>query len=458
MFQMLAIDTFNADIICLLLFPLVPLAAYGLVRLLRSKFGSGAAGPIEKPPENAGGMESVNAADHRLGLLSLIWRALTGPAPWLRVVLIAAAVFYAVVVYYRPALEDGLNGGHQWDFGTYYQAARLAAEGGDPYLAHERYNFKHPYTYPPYTVKLFAPFVSMDLHEARQTFFILKLAVLGALALLWALLLIRNVEGAFLLLLVAAYGFHKSLLVELESGNVNLFEIALIWGGVGAFARRKPVLFALCILAAALCKFWPFLLIGMLLFFEDRRSRIVFIAACLAFFALNFGSYLFDPEQFARFAETSASRFEELELTGWNPSALSFFRFYRGELAAWSGWNLPPFLDYAGWGLFAFAVFAVYWETIVRRRSIREPMEFALFTLFAYALILPRFKDFSFVLLLAPAVYVLQRKVPDWTARALLLLLVCVNFHEYVAMFAASALYLAFAWSQNRPVPGTPAS
>ena len=214
-----------------------------------------------------------------------------------------------------------------WDFETYYHAAQVWAEGGNPYdlaelARHSDGRVTHPFLYPLAAMPLLRAFALLPFAIARIAWLVLKLLLLVGIVRLWRERLLRDVDP-LLIGFVLVLGFDAALIWELESGNITIIEQVLLWGGLACFLRRRYALFAALVVAASLIKLTLIVFLGLLIFAPgNRRGRIAASAvALLVFGVLAAVPLLARPDLHQAFAQNLSGL---REITPLNSSA--FFR------------------------------------------------------------------------------------------------------------------------------------
>lgn len=332
----------------------------------------------------------------------------------------------ALLALYALALLYGIASNldrFQWDFQTYYHAAHAFAQGLDPYdlealtrVAGREIGF--PFAYPPLTVPLFSVFGGLDLATASALFLALKVVALVALLAIWRHWFVQGRPDAFFTLFLL-FGFGGAIYADFASGNISLFEQLGLWLGFVALQRGRPRIFTVLVVVVSLFKLTPILLLGLLLLHTVRRPG-KYLAGGLLLFAVVLGlSYAFWPDLFRSFLQVGWSLDER---GGINPSSLALLRdvydylLGRGFLPRW-----PP-LPWIAYTLWVVAVVVLTW-----RAALAQPADDHRPTIYlaclAFALIAPRFKNYTYILLLVPVYMLLRTRITVRPERAFLLLL-----------------------------------
>ena len=349
----------------------------------------------------------------------------------------------------------------QWDFRVYYFGAQAWRSGLDPYdprvLPADLLDTGFKFNYPPYTLPIFAAFTYVPIVRAMQLFLALKLAALGGVLAIWNRLLgTRLTEPAWVLFLVFAYS--SAIFVDFVSGSVTTFEQLLIWVGVAALIESRDAVFAAAIVAASLLRLTPIALLVAGLAAAGRRgvrSVAVGFAAFAAIFAITSAVA---PQLMAGFVRSLPTNWGE---RGWlNPAALPLAIDVAATFGRALHVALPPAAPAA---LYAAMVIAIGVQTVIalarfgRAGGGDRPKVVVYVAFLAIALVLPRFKNYSYMLLIAPTYFVatrstqLRRAVPllviaclpiySWITTPEHLALVA-DYSKWLIAFAAWALFL----------------
>jgi hypothetical protein len=379
-------------------------------------------------------------------------------------------------------IAAGVDQRYQWDFKTHYCAAQVAERGlnfyDQPYLRH----FCNPdvqqcYSYTPQSIWFFRFFSLFDYPTAYLLFFLLKVLALVGLLVLWKKIFLEEAGdlGFFVFALLA---FNNALYVDLLAGNVSLFEQLALWLAFFFFLRRRLFLFGLCLVVIANFKVVPLAFLILLLFLEDKKKLLHFFGWLGAFVGLQAVSFVFSPFLYKEFLRVF---FGMLRETGGilNPSTFAWLQnLLRSYCPKVMGTLPPPALVYSVFALLAAVIIWLTGRAVFRLRR-RESPEAAKIIVFlscaAYALLMPRFKDYSYVLLLVPAYFALKKTIGG-LGRVFFFALMILSVPEYVnlpglkevfeqlwrfmPLWAAAAvwvLYLRVAFSsgdkQPPPVP-----
>lgn len=349
------------------------------------------------------------------------------------VLLVAYAAFTAWAVLSQPDHR-------QWDLRVYYAAAKVHSAGGDPYdpdaLAAVLPDTKvFPWVYPPYALWLFRPLAWFSYPTVFHAWLLLKFVALGFLFASWRRYFAPPSGNFVLLLALCALAFRETTIRNLYQGNVTEFEQLLLWTGFLFLVRGRPGLFALFVTAASLWKPPSVLLLGFGFLDLRHKGHIAMAGGAVALIAVNAVSYGLDPAAYTSFIDGVGAMNEPGRV---NPT---FFNLLR-ELREAAGGG--PVLE-----AMSLAVFAAYFVglSIVAARALRgldlrrDRVPALMLGLLFYAAVMPRFKDYQYMLLLVPAWHVLHSGVWRGWRRAGLVAGLCVSFFTYQQLVLTLLLF-----------------
>lgn len=359
-----------------------------------------------------------------------------------RIGLVAGALSAAVIAAVAVSLAAH---DYQWDLRSYYYAVRLCAAGQNPYsmaaLRRMPEEIHNPFVYPLAALAIFRPLARLEYRTAYLVFLGLKLLGLAGLLLLWHRGVFERRPSLPLLLFLAAFGYGAAGLIDLQVGNVATFEALLIWAGLLLWSRGKSEASAIAFALAAICKLTPILFLSLPA--ADRRGRL-WAAGALALFA---GVVLLPFRGHPEWLHTFLTNGTHLDERGaFNPSSLALFRDLSDALGV-------PHLAPALYAAFAAGVLSLAW----RRGRGRSRLQTAFLCVFAYALVMPRFKNYSYLLLIPPTADVIANRLSSNALRLLALAAVCAGYWGYTSFFAALAIFAALLAYPDRGAGAVPA-
>ncbi len=318
-----------------------------------------------------------------------------------------------------------------WDFKTYFYASVAQAQGENPYDLEALNRYSHdkielPFVYPLAICYLFRPLTWLPYGVAYHVWLWLKVVIAVYLFWLWRTRFIRW-GPLWLMLLIGSGAFLSALYRDLTAGNVALIEQALLWTGFWWLLESKPFRFAVAVAFAAIFKFTFALFLPLLLLTQTRRRWQAVAVGGTMVMGYALINWSLSAPQFREFVEIGANLKEYT--TSFNHSTLAVFHDVGGLL-------IGTRIDSAGSAAVVMALylmFAVVLATLtfkcLRRNWPIDTRAKLLWTMCAlcllYALVLPRMKNYTQLLLIVPTLLVItggiQRK--GQIALALLLLL-----------------------------------
>lgn len=363
---------------------------------------------------------------------------------WTPVAIILA--FFA----YNFSLILSRPGFYQWDFKTFYYAAKAEAAGLNPYrLGSLSAMAKEPVTlrfrYAPQTLLFFRLFSVFDLKTAYYLFLALKFCLLGGLFFLWGKIFLRE-EVDIWFYPFALLAFNTSIFVDFAAGNVSVLEQFGLWLGFYCLLRRRYLAFCLLIILIANFKITPLFFLILLLFIAHKRKYLYFFGSLFTFGLIQVIGYLSWPFYL------DFLTFGRLLEKGWgNPSSLSFLRHITSGLIPLIGRSLFSALHLAVYAAFAAAILVISWRAASALKSVRPLSEkdkermIVFLACLTYAVVVPRFVAYSQMILIVPAYFVLKRMLSGIEG-ILLFFLVALQTPSHTGMPGMEAV-LTFVWT-----------
>jgi len=364
--------------------------------------------------------------------------------------IISIVIFVAIVG--GSILSCYLKGKRQGDFAVYYSAATAFKEGLDPYdtpnlsraLGQAESN---PYNYPPDTLYVYLPLTYFSLGTAARIFLSLKLGAVCILLILWNRIF-RFKEHLYLLFLVAPLAFNGALLDDLGAGNISVFEQMFIWIGFYYYSRGKIAVFAAAVIVASAFKFVSILLL-LLLVTRLRKTDFVCLIVSGVVFALSVAiNALVWPHLFAGFV-TNMLNLSGADRGDTNPALLIFLNDVTQWMELKSGYVIPGIVTSIIYLMICGATAYAGWLAFSRMRSMdqikADRWRICLICLL-YAMLMPRFKNYSYILIIAPALYAIVSRPLAKAWMPFCVLLVIYTYREFnVLGNAMSPFYQAGA-------------
>jgi len=299
----------------------------------------------------------------------------------------------------------------QWDLNAYYFAGKALAIGADPYdpraaptaLSGWRVDFR----YPPATLPVFYLLGRLDYPIAYYVFLYVKVAVLAGVIWLWRWEFVGD-EADMLFYLICLLGFNGSLYTDVVAGNISVFEHAGIWLAFAALLRGRLAAFCTLIVLTASFKVQPILFLGLLWLLpgHGRARTVYFVAAITAFAVIQAAPSVIKPSLFAGFCAQAVGLTE----TGpGNPCAWAVVTDLFDSLERDHALCAPVGSRYLTYGMWVVAIICVSLRAVWPLRERGDGRAIIYIYCFVFALIVPRFKDYSYGLLLVPAFWAIKR-------------------------------------------------
>ncbi|MEQ1919664.1 MAG: glycosyltransferase family 87 protein [Elusimicrobiota bacterium] len=307
-----------------------------------------------------------------------------------------------------------------WDLKVYAACARELGAGRDPYIRDVVIDdVPYPCMYPPLAIDLYRPVAAlMDASPslAVRTWNALTVLLFLGMLLIWRRLFLGPGPDV-LRLIFALFTFGGPLFIVLRCGNGAAFEFLLIWSAFALFAAGRDLSFSLTIAAAALIKLQPAGFLGLLLLRPRPAWRYFFlgVTAFLLLFGLN---EVVHPGLLASFRARLADPHE-----GWrwergpnNCAVLGFMQHLLetawGDRARADLWARRLFIPWAlvitgATGAALRRIWTVVKDEAAAKRAT------VLLGCAAYALLAPRFKDYSYFILIPSALAALESDIPN---------------------------------------------
>jgi hypothetical protein len=336
---------------------------------------------------------------------------------------------------------------YQKDFKIYYQSAFSFSKGLNPYDSHEVQpdlisGSPLNYVYPPLTFYIFRLFTLFEYQTASILYLILKIIAVVFLLLLWKKHFLE-IGNKSVFIIFCFLGFNGALCIDLFAGNISIFEQLLLWVGFWYFLKNKSILFGLCILVLASFKILPIIFILLFIFQNNDKKILYMFVFSILFAAEMLVSYLINPELFMSFLKNGANIVETGVI---NPCNLSLFRDIIKEIGEISGMPISDYIAQLAYILSSIIIVVIFLRAIKKIRlgkMHKDKLEILYLFCISYALILPRFKDYSYILLLVPAYYILlkyRNKIPFYIFLGIFLL----SGNRYIPIPGIDLLYEAF--------------
>jgi len=330
---------------------------------------------------------------------------------WQLLLLVLLLLYTAFVVVHLSRHPEVF----QWDFRTYYFAAKAHAAGLNPYDIQNLRKVSpvgiepaQDFLYQPVALYFFYPLGLLDFSEAYQIYLFLKIILVIYLFYLWRKWFLgRNNVAIMCLFIILA--FNNAIYRDLAAGNISLFEQFFIWVALVLFMRRRLSLFCLSIVLAAIFKIVPILFLGLLFLLDNKKQALTYFGLSVLGYAGIVGvSYLSSPKLFLSFLTVSQGALAESGVN--NPSTLALILSILNDFGNFIGFPLSPKIAMDIYLAVVTIILIISRRALIALKCMEDIEKEKLALLFicvVYALIVPRFKDYSFILLLAPSFFII---------------------------------------------------
>lgn len=329
------------------------------------------------------------------------------PAKLILLVCLVLYVAFAVVNLHIA------NEKYLWDFRMYIDTIRAYDAGINPYDAQAVSRFAgrdvSELYYFPLTLWVLKPFAAMPYAAASVLFLSIKCGLLIFLIVLWQRVFLHRPDDVlFVLFCILAY--NATIYLDMRAGNVSLFEVVFTWAAFWAYLKNRMVAFSLLLGMAALFRLTP-LFFSLLLVFCTRELRLRgTVALGAAIVSAAGAAWIADANLLVRFFPHALSiTGEPLRAGIINPASFTLISSLADTIWELAGVDVPRIalrVTYVVWVAF---VFVMSWRAF-RRLDVNDPEHRIIIInlmCLVYALILPRFKDYSYILLLLPTYFII---------------------------------------------------
>ena len=310
----------------------------------------------------------------------------------------------------------------QWDFLVYWTGPKAFFEfGSNPYLLQNLRQVEPtlglPYTYPPLTLFFFRIFTYLPFIYSYELWLLVCVGAVGMTLWVWHRDFFRWKFTAMHLAIILC-SFHALLVIRLRTGNVNFLEHALIWVALGSLLKNKVIPFVLILAVVSQFKLTPILFSFVPLFLHRKNSvwiTVVTLGSILILFSLNFvisSGLTWDFFYYIVRWQEIAAHNPCMRVVLWVISN-KFFTDLVPKLfdIPWVEWVYGLFVIFISVG-----AFNVFRRTRIFLPSDERKKYMIYFFILSYALVLPRFKIYSYFLIVLPLLHyfdlALHRRVP----------------------------------------------
>ncbi|MDP2941269.1 MAG: glycosyltransferase family 87 protein [Candidatus Omnitrophota bacterium] len=287
------------------------------------------------------------------------------------------------------------------------------------------------FTNPPIVLFIFRPFAKVDYSLLFNVYLILKCVLLTGLIYIWRNVFL-NKQAGLMFYVLCVFGFNAAIYLDLRAGNINMFEQCLLWLAFFYYLKHKLIRFCVLLITASIFKLQPMLFIFLLLFAQDKNKYKLLLLSLAVFIAILLMQYLYDPRLFSHFIAGFVA-FSGLERGIINPSTSALLRDLVDLLLKIKDRNLLNVVSTIAYGIAIIPIIVISLLALARLKSadIKDKEKWAvLFSCSLYAVVANYFKDWSYILLIVPAYFII--KTTRISPKGLLLFIAClcvINVH-----------------------------
>jgi len=299
-----------------------------------------------------------------------------------------------------------------WDFVVRYYGALAHAEGHNAYdhkdlkmLVDIPSSFGDPRgfrnTWTPIILEPFRILTFFKYSIASHLFLFFKILALGLLVLLWKKHFLKH-ETGIIFYFFCLFAFNNAIYVDVSAGNISVFEQLFIWIGFFYFLKKRYTLFCTFIIVAALPKIVPLVLLCLLLFSSDQRKFYHFFGSIIIFLSVHLLYGVLYPDTTLAFIKSVFGL--RTEFTA-NPATLPFILDTFDKIGRLTGLSSSSSYSFSIFALIILGIGFIYWRSMLKlqKNDFVEKDKISIYiTCLFYGLIMPRFKDYSYILLIIP--------------------------------------------------------
>jgi hypothetical protein len=352
----------------------------------------------------------------------------------------------------------GLDAGHQHDFISYYYGTKAMITGSNGYdsqivsaLSGQGHQSHLRFVYPPQMAWLFAPLTAVPFLEARLIFLGLKLIAGACLIALFLRYVIKK-EFLVAFVMIAVFAFRGPFTSDILAGNIATFETLLLWGGFLCLLLGRSYLFAIAIAIAASFKLLPLAFLGFIFLTKQSKKWSILGTGIGIFGIIQSIGFFGMPTMYQEFLNSP----KPLDSSGYvNPSILAWLQFDLEPWLALHNITVSTSVIYGLWILGFSSVMAVFF--LKKRHGYPLIIQISIAVL-SYGLLLPRLKDYSFLIFVIPAYYAVIALPKRWQ-QVLVLALFCVSlwpYHHWTMLLLALGILVKYGHSLEKNIAEEP--
>jgi len=263
---------------------------------------------------------------------------------------------------------------------------------------------------------------------------------------LWSRVLPDLAEPGYILVALLAY--NGAILADVIAGNISLLEQILLWSGF-LVLRKNGTASALLIAAASFFKVtYAFFLVLLLLVPGKHRGRAFALGAFFVVVPLVISAVM-TPGLFQAFLHTAGGFADPLERGDNNPCLFAFLLTLADVVRQGTGIVIPTEVIASLFILHGIFLLGVSWRCVRRMRETGGSgavLPLVQLLTLVYPLLVPRFKDYAYILLIPAALSLVMQGEGRGRERWLLMfVLVVPTFTLFNELLPLTEYYLFFA-------------
>lgn len=325
------------------------------------------------------------------------------------------------------------------DFYAYYHATHYFNIGLNPYLETGILQYR----YFPVTFYFFNFFTLWDYSESLRIYMLLKTFIYLFTILIWAVYLFKDYKMKTFFILIATFGYKTAALIDFNSGNITVFEFFALTLAFIYLFRNNVIIYCFIIVILALFKVQILLLILIPLVKFDRKNIFVVLFFLMASAAIFFSYYYFEPALMQAYINQINNALGEKGLYSPNFGILQLISTFAVPfIKPVMDFKYLNYLIYFSW----LILLALITFLIIKKTKSKVPDTILIsYLILVYALSVPRFQDYTFVLLIVPSVFVIHYCVPGKILKSVVCLIICTGYLGYYLPFYALIILFLFS-------------
>lgn len=303
---------------------------------------------------------------------------------------------------------------YQWDFRVYYSAARAFSNDTDPYdsrnlaiFAPIRLHLHLKFVYPPPTLWFFRFFIFFDYKTSYRIYLFFKVILLLSLLYIWQKKFIQS-ERDILFYPFLFLAFNSTVYTDIVTGNISIIEQFLLWLGFYFYLERRYFGFCTMIFLVSFFKITPLLFLILLLFTEEAKKWAYLIGTIGCFAIVMLINFFAQPVLFKNFLINALSLDERGII---NPSSLALIRDVINIVQNKNNFVFPSKFDLLVFLIFSVVILLFSWKAIINLKKgkvYNSALWLIFFTCLIYSLLVPRFKNYSYILEIIPTFFLIK--------------------------------------------------